>query len=150
METILGAPVAVVWIHPDAAYAHMSLIGMNRRDAAEALRGLANELDPQPRSKQEPTSDFTAVLSSIHAEAVSATAVAGESEEYRCGWDQAMTAVETIASTYEPAFAYRANAGHSGWIDTDVVNLPSMHRMGFDVERRAVGPWESVPRGASD
>lgn len=149
MAGILGSdPEAVAWIHPNAAYAYMSLGGMDRPNAAAALHELAEEISPRTKPAKETTGDFASVMAAINAEAVSAPSAAGESRDYQRGWDEAMAAVAAIAATYEPVFAYRATDGHVGWIETDAPSLSSMHRLGFTVERQIVGPWETVPRGS--
>lgn len=153
LEAILGTkPVALVWVHPESAYAYAGLGDFNKADAAAALRDLAASLDesetPSPTESTESTDDFTAVLSGIHTLAMSSPAASGETTDYQRGWDEAMAAVAAIAATYEPAFAYQASHGHLGWIEAPPSQVPAMERMDFSLRRRAVGPWESHPKGA--
>ncbi|MGK3708726.1 hypothetical protein [Arthrobacter sp. IK3] len=93
------------------------------------------------------TDDFTAVLAAIHETAVSSPAAAGETADYQRGWDEAMAAVAAIAGTYEPSFAYEGDDGHITF-EAQASSLTAIHRLGFTVRRRAVGPWEPVPHGA--
>lgn len=151
LEAVLGTkPVALVWVHPESAYAYAGLGDFNKADAAAALRELAASLDEsEAPAFKEPTDDFAAVLAGIHTLAVSSPAASGETADYQRGWDEAMTAVAAIAATYEPSFAYQANDGHLGWIEAPPSQLPAMERMDFSIRRRTVGPWETHPKGAA-
>lgn len=153
VESTLGTkPVAIIWIHPESGYTYIGTAALDRPDAAAALRSLANDLDPVHRAPSGPagvvTEDFAAVMASIHDAAVTSPVTVGETEDYQRGWDEAMTAVASIAGTYEPEFAYRADEEDTGPVDIEASDIASMHRNGFRVSRRAVGPWETVPKGA--
>lgn len=150
LEAVLGTkPVVLAWVHPGSAYAYAGLGDFNKADAAAALRELAASLDEfEEPAPGEPTDDFTAVLAGIHSLAVSSPAASGETDDYQRGWDEAMAAVAAIAATYEPSFAYQANDGHMGWIEAPPTQVAAMERMDFTIRRRAVGPWESHPKGA--